>query len=88
MPSGSAALIPGSSAITASAVSSGLAAGVGKTPMKVPASPLNVTISCCSSEASSTRATSRRRTSSSPSPRSGSAPNASGVCSVDCMVML
>ena len=82
------ALIAGSSATTASAVSSGLAAGVGKTPMKVPDSPLKVTISSCSSEASSTRATSRSRTTASPSPRSGSAPKASGVCSVDCMVMM
>ena len=46
MPSGSEALIAGSSATTASAVSSGFAAGVGKTPMKVPDSPLKVTISC------------------------------------------
>ena len=82
------ALIAGSSAVTAAATSSGFAAGVGKTPMKVPGRPLKVTISSCSSEASSTRATSRSRTTASPSDFSGSAPNASAVCSVDCMVML
>ena len=57
-------MIAGSSATTAAAVSSGLAAGVGKTPMKVPDAPLKVTIASGSSEASSTRATSRSRTTS------------------------
>ena len=69
MPSGRLALIAGSSSTTAAAVSSGFAAGVGKTPMKVPGRPLKVTISSCSSEASSTRATSRSRTTASPSPQ-------------------
>ena len=81
-------MIAGSSSTTAAAVLSGLAAGVGKTPMKVPGWPLKVTISSGSSEASSIFATSRRRTTSSPSPRSGSAPKASGVCSVVCIWML
>ena len=88
MPCGSEALMPGSSATTAAAVSSGLAAGVGMTPMKVPGSPLKVTTSSRSAPASSTSATSRRRTTASPSEVSGSAPNASGVCSVVCMLML
>ncbi len=83
MPAGRVALIAGSSAITASAVSSGFAAGVGKTPMKVPGWPLKVTMASWSSEASSIVATSRRRTTASPSALSGSAPKASGVCRVD-----
>ncbi len=67
---------------------SGLAAGVGNTPMKVPGWPLKVTISSGSSDASSIRATSRSRTTASPSAESGKAPNASGVCSVVCIWML
>ncbi len=86
MPSGRLSWIAGSSARTAEVVSSGLAAGVGKMPMKVPGWPLKVTTMSESSAASSTSATSRRRTTSSPSAFSGSAAKASGVCSVDSMV--
>ena len=78
---------PGSSAassITAAAVSSGLAAGVGKMPMKVPGLPLKLTIGVVAFgrkfdprhvAQSHDIAVARRR--------SGSAPNASGVCSVE-----
>ena len=81
------ALIAGSSAMTASATSSGFAAGVGKMPMKVPRRPSKVTISSMFSAASSIRATSRSRTTASPSALSGSAPKASGVFSVDSSVI-
>lgn len=87
MPCGRVALIAGSSSITAAAVVSGFAAGVGKIPMKVPGWPLKVTMLSGSAEASSTSATSRRRTTSSPCERIGSAPKASGVCSVDCSLI-
>ncbi len=83
MPSGRLDWIVGSSSTTAAAVSSGFAAGVGKMPMKMPGCPLKLTIVSSLSAASSTRATSRSRTTL-PSPEtSGSAPNASGVCSVE-----
>ena len=83
MPSGSDAWIDGSSLRTAAAMSMGFAAGVGKTPRKVPAEPLNETMVSVLFAASSTRATSRRRTTSSPEALIGMAPKASGVCKVD-----
>jgi hypothetical protein len=83
MPSGRLAWIAGSSASTSEAISSGFAPGVGKTPMKVPGSPLKVTTMSVLSAASSISATSRRRTISSPEPEIGRAPKVSGVWSVD-----
>ncbi len=87
MPSGRLSRIAGSSSNTPPATSSGFAAGVGKTPRKVPGSPLKRTTVSVDAAASSTSATSLRRTTSSPSARIGSWPNASGVCSVDCSVI-
>ncbi len=55
--------------------------------MKVPGLALKVTTASSSSWASSIVATSRRRTTWSPSPEIGSWPKASGVCSVVCMLM-
>ncbi len=86
MPSGRLAWIAGSSSSTAEAVSSGLADGVGKTPTKVPGWPLKVTTMSLLSAASSTSATSRSRTTSSPVALSGNWPNASGFCNVDSIV--
>jgi hypothetical protein len=86
MPSGSEAWMAGSSSMTAEAVSSGFAAGVGKMAMKVPGRPLKLTTMSVLSAASSTSATSPSRTTSSPVDFSGRAANASGVCRVERMV--
>ena len=87
MPSGRLDWISGNSASTAADMSRGLAPGVGKTPMKVPGSPLKFTIVSVDSAASSTRATSPKRTTLAPSARMGRAAKASGVCRVVSMVM-
>ena len=84
MPSGSVGCMAATSACTRLATSSGFADGVVVTPMKVPSRPENITFTSVDSGPSSTVATSRRRTISSPFARSGNWPNASGVCSVVC----
>ena len=62
MPFGSVSWIGGSSLVTAAAVVSGLAAGVGKMARKMPGLPLKWTLVSVLSAASSTLATSRSRT--------------------------
>jgi hypothetical protein len=71
--------------VTASATVSGLAAGVGTMPMKVPCWPLKLTLVSTLSGPSSTSATSRRRTTWSPLERIGRVPKVSGVWNVVCI---
>jgi hypothetical protein len=68
-------------------VSSAFAPGEANTARNVPSSPLKVTLTSLLSAPSDTFATSRSRTSSSPSVRTGSAPKDSGVCSVVSVAM-
>ena len=82
MPAGRDCWISGSSARTPAATSSGLADGVWKMPRNTPSSPLKRTRVSFDAAASSTRATSRSRTTSSPFERIGRAPNVSASCSV------
>ena len=82
MPGGNSLWICGSSTRTAADVSSALAPGEAMMPRKVPSSPLKLTRTSSFSAPYSTLATSLSRTISSPSARTGSAPNDSGVCKV------